>query len=242
MHDERRKVYVNLRFLSWPFKKYASHMLLLPGFEFLQSALVVQWRSMTNQLMYTLLGSNPKGQLNASTDRRHHQDCAKSIVEGVEKIKAEVGNRSVVLFSDIHTGCEQGGKVCGYREFESLWRKHLDLDADRKAAQAYLEGHHHWSSGDAIVSRYMQEHPFHKGYESDGGVEGLLIEYLSGHAFALLTCTNEDCWHCARWDSGFSRSIVAVRMQSQTTKCMTWDSWTSPRLPVGCPPRHQQER
>mmetsp|Transcript_122285 Transcript_122285/g.391230 ORF Transcript_122285/g.391230 Transcript_122285/m.391230 type:complete len:452 (-) Transcript_122285:445-1800(-) len=234
MHAARGKVYANLRESSKSFEEYASHMLSDHDSLSMQSALVVQWRSMTNSLMYTLQDLNPTKQLDSNDHSRHHQDCAQAVAQGADQILVDAGAQHVVLFSDIHTGCDPGGMDCGYREFDHLRQKHPKLEADRKAAAAYLAGRN-WSSGDAMVSRYMREHPFRAGYESDSGVQGLLIEYTSRRAFALLTCTQSDCGHCGRAISGFSKSIVAMRMQSDETQCLTWQSWVSPQRPTGCP-------
>jgi len=229
MHDWRRKVYHGLDKPSERVRQYAMEMIAHHGGDFV----VTQWRSMTNPLMYTLQDVNPDQQLPPENQTHHHQDCAKQIVSAANHIASKTNLTAIMVFTDLHIGCNAVTQVCGYTEFDDKWATHPTLNADRESAVSYL-ANHKWRDGDELVASYLQEHPLFQGYERDMGLMGVLMEQVCINAPAFLTCTQHDCSDCGRSVSGFSRAIVARRMESAQHKCRTWASWTPPLANATC--------
>lgn len=230
MHPWRQRLYESLDKPAEAVKNYAKDLIAHEGGNFL----VVQWRSMTNPLMYTLRGQAHVEAFDAKEQAQHHKNCAKAVAGGAKHILHGARNKHgqgslkrVVLFSDVHTG--EGG----YMEFDKYWKQQPHMEEDRAEAVAYLTARN-FSNGDDVVAQYMLEHPLHAGYEKDQGLMGILIEQVCVHAPALMTCTRPQCKHCARTISGFSLSIVRARTAEDDTKCLTWVDWYTGERPPGC--------
>jgi len=195
-------------------------------------SLIVQWRSMLHTLMMAM--KNEGGSHNKSQGKKppiEFELCAKEIKAAAEEVLSYTNFSNILIFSDIHTGCEGG--ACGYREFDALWMKNPMFDKDRgRAVQLFAESG--WINGDALIAEYMLQHPIQEGYGDDGGLLGILVEQFCAKAPAFLTCTESDCSNCARTNSMFTKAIVAKRSESSSAKCATWLSWRSKRRPESC--------
>merc|ERR1712107_551051 len=61
--------------------------------------LVVQWRSLTNEMMFTL--QNRPGGMSPESQHNHLQDCARGVAVAADHILERARLRDVVFFSDL---------------------------------------------------------------------------------------------------------------------------------------------
>merc|ERR1719382_1984261 len=211
-------------------REYAVQLLSLFGPE----ALVVHWRSMLPRLATSLLTCGKKG-LPERERQRHHQSCVHDVIGGASSILERAGGPAqVVLFSDVHTGC-QGG-ACTYVEFDGRWRCVPDLAADREEALRILDAHN-WTNGDDVVVRHMLAHPIfpRDNVNREPSLLGIVIMEMLSSAPRLLMCAEDSCSDCAKFDSKFVMSLRGRRQhfiqRNPEAESSTWFTWKHPKTP-----------
>mmetsp|Transcript_56498 Transcript_56498/g.183036 ORF Transcript_56498/g.183036 Transcript_56498/m.183036 type:complete len:412 (-) Transcript_56498:98-1333(-) len=196
--------------------------------EFGGNVLAVHWRSMTHALMTTLFHNfgwatkNPP--IPEAKQTSHHQTCAKQLVATVGNIRRTVRPTRVVLFSDVHTGCNKDG-LCGYTEFDGMWRKSPSLRADRDKAVAML-AEQDWVNGDELVGLRLVQHPIFGIHSSRWSttILGIIIQKLISSARHLSVCQTH-CGACARANSLFVKQVLRMRSSVPKGNHSTWLSW-----------------
>lgn len=195
---------------------------ILPKFS--RQSLFFHWRSITHTYHETLInGSDPRfpaGKFLQHPDS-HLQQCVRTIVPQVKRIRKTTGSDSVVLFSDIHGG----GKGGGYVEFEKFFRLYIAMQHDREKARARLDKIVWMVNGDQAIIGYLKRYPlFGPKLDLDQGLLGMIIAQVVLAAKHFLTCAEGSCTRCARRASGFTAAILRDRAKAQLP---AWTSWTN---------------
>merc|ERR1712107_604212 len=95
IHHWREQVYNGLDKPAGKVLQYALDMVT----HYSSNFLVVQWRSLTNEMMFTL--QNRPGGMSPESQHNHLQDCARGVAVAADHILERARLRDVVFFSDL---------------------------------------------------------------------------------------------------------------------------------------------